>query len=85
MEQTSKQQEYENFCCNITWLRKSHNLSKKEMAKRLGIGVESLNKLESGTIPPNMTVEVLNNLCKHFHINLSDQFSLRLEEKSDDL
>lgn len=75
-------QEFDIFCHNVAWLRKHHKLSKKEMAKRLGIGVGSLNKLEGGTVPPNMTSEVLNNLCKHFHISLSDQFGRLLGEES---
>lgn len=75
-------QEFDNFCHNVAWLRKHHKLSKKEMAKRLGIGVGSLNKLESGTVPPNMTSDVLNNLCQHFNIILSDLFGRRLGEKS---
>ena len=44
--------EIEYFCHNIAFLRKSHGLSKKEMAKILGIGIWSLNKIERGELPP---------------------------------
>ena len=37
-------------------LRKAHGLSKKEMAKRLEIGVAHLSKWERGEIPPRLNV-----------------------------
>lgn len=72
------QQEYDNFCHNITWLRKHHHLSKKEMAKLLGISIGSLNKIESGQIPPRMTTEVLTQANKHFGIPIHNLFGSRL-------
>ena len=46
------------FAHNLTWLRKKHGLSKRDMARRLGIGMESLNKLEQGIIPPRQTANI---------------------------
>ena len=43
-----KQREIKNLSHNIKQLRHSHNLSQKSMAKIMGIGIGSLNKLESG-------------------------------------
>ena len=36
---------------NITLLRKKHGLSKAAMAKALGIGLYTLNKIETGQLP----------------------------------
>ena len=36
----------EIFMFNVKWLREKHGLSKKEMAKILGISVGTLNKIE---------------------------------------
>ena len=72
--------EHDNFTHNVAWLRKHHGLTKKEMAQMLGIGVSSLTKLENGIVPQRMTTEVLNQLCTHFHVDLSDLFAIRLDE-----
>jgi transcriptional regulator with XRE-family HTH domain len=39
------------FCENVRYLRKKNGLSKKEMAKKLGIGVKSLELIETGSLP----------------------------------
>jgi len=54
--------------CNGSYLRKKHRLSKKALAKRLGIGVKSLSTLESGVIPPRMSINAVFQLCTVFHI-----------------
>ena len=77
-------QEYQNaivaFSANIKQLRQSHNLSKKSMAKIMGIGIGSLNKLESGILPPRADVQCLLNLNKHFGISISELFVSHSEE-----
>ena len=77
-------QEYQNdivaFSDNIKQLRHSHNLSKKSMAKIMGIGIGSLNKLESGILPPRVDVQCLLNLNKHFGISISELFVSHSEE-----
>ena len=47
------------LCKNIKILREKNKLSKKEMAKRLGIGVIALSKLESGILPKRLSVKIL--------------------------
>ncbi len=42
----------EYFTHNIFFLRQKYNLTKKQMAMILGIGMSSLNKLEQGILPP---------------------------------
>ena len=57
------------LCKNIKYLRFQHNLSKKEMAKKLGIGIASLSKIESGILPPRLTHELLLLIHEHFGIS----------------
>ena len=64
----------ENFSNNIKQLRKTHGLSKKEMASIMGIGVGSLTKLEQGILPPKATVQILLNLHEHFGSSISELF-----------
>ena len=69
------------FLLNISYLRKQHGLSKKEMARRLGIGLRSLNKVEQGSIPPRLTVEIFFAVWEQFHIKPSILLTELLEEK----
>ena len=39
------------FCENVKILREQHHLSKREMARRMGIGLTTLNELEAGRLP----------------------------------
>ena len=78
--QAEVQEEWENFTHNVTWLRKSHGLSRKEMAKLLGIGLWSLNRMERGEMPPNLGVGVLELIYRHFEIFPSALLKCRLGE-----
>lgn len=71
---TCKKNELSIFTTNIITLRKNHNLSKKEMAKILGISIYMLNKIETGIIPKNLNCDVLFKIHKHFNIHPSLQF-----------
>ncbi len=62
------------FCANVKELRKKNNLSKREMAKRLGIGVKSLTLIENGIIPPRLNCEILFYIRKSFGVKPSDLF-----------
>ena len=55
-----------NLMYNIVWLRRYHRISKKRMAKLLGIGVGSLNRLERGELPPRVPVDAVFNLHDQF-------------------
>lgn len=68
-------QEIDNFCKNVVTLRKRHSLSKKKMAKILGIGAESLNKLENGIVPKRMDCIVLIKLSAVFGISIDELLS----------
>ena len=52
-----------NFSRNIILLRSHYGYSQKHMAQLLGIGVESLRKIEKGIIPPRLTVDVIFPNC----------------------
>lgn len=41
----------QTFAHNVAWLRNHYGLSKSEMARIMGIGVSSLNRIEKGEIP----------------------------------
>ncbi len=68
------QNEIESFCTNILALRKKYNLTQRQMARKLHIGVLSLRRLEHGTIPPRMTVEVLYYINMEFRIGADQMF-----------
>ena len=72
-------QEIGNLLYNIAWLRRRNGLSKREMARRLGIGVASLNAIERGELP-NVSVEIFFNIEKSFGIHPKDQLAGRLGE-----
>ena len=62
------------FGKNIAYLRKTLGLSKTKMARLLGIGVKSLEKLENGIMPPRLNVKILFNIYYLFHIRPKDMF-----------
>ena len=66
------------FCKNILRLRRRAKLSKKEMAKVLGIGTKSLNLLESGKIPPRLSCEIFCAIHRQFGILPKDLFTTLL-------
>ncbi len=54
--------EEENFLYNVLWLRKHYGFSKNKMAKILEIGIGSLNKIESGEMPPRLSAKTIINI-----------------------
>ena len=60
--------EIKAFCQNIKTLRKNYYLSKKSMAKLLDIGIASLNKIESGVLPPRLSCELLVKIHTVFNV-----------------
>ena len=68
------------FCHNIKWMRSHRKLSKKRMAKMLGIGVVSLTKIENGIIPPRLNVDIFFRFQHCFGISPVEQLSRRLDE-----
>lgn len=67
-----------NLIHNLTVLRHQYSLTKKSMAKLLGISLYSLNLLENGTLPPQIGVEILFRAQACFDITIRDLFGQRL-------
>lgn len=67
--------EIQAFCKNVKVLRTSFKLSKKSMSKILGIGISSLNKIESGVLPPRLNCDVLFRIYAIFKVPPSRLFS----------
>ena len=72
--------ELQILCKNIRYLREKHNLSRKEMAGRLHIGVGSLKKMEEGEVPPRMGVEILFHIYRCFGIKPCEIVSRELTD-----
>lgn len=79
MEKTATDREFENFMQNVKWLRKRFGLSKRHMARLLGIGVGSLNKIERGEFPPRLGINTMFRVCAQFGLKFRDLVSKRLE------
>ena len=62
------------MCENIRTLRLREHLTIENMAQRLGIDREQLQKLEDGILPEAMTVEMLVRLEKEFDVSLKEIF-----------
>lgn len=65
----------ENFSKNVKAIRAKNNISKKEMAKILGIGIGSLSKIENGILPPKLEANILIKIYYKFGILPSKLFS----------
>lgn len=74
------EQQWQNFCDNITWIRAKYGISKKKMAELLEIGIWTLNKIERGELPPRADVCIFWNVYEHFGIPPAEQLRRRLED-----
>ena len=63
---TSTGEELDNLLYNIAWLRRTEGLSKREMAKRLGVGRKTLDLMERGEVPPRLSYEAKTGLVRRF-------------------
>lgn len=72
--------DYDIFMHNVAWLRKKHGFTKKKMAALMGIGIESLNKIEKGVFPKNLKVDAIINIQKSFGVSPATLLTKRLEE-----
>ena len=64
------------FCYNVKRLRDEHNLSKKQMAKIMGVGTKTLTSIENGAIPPRASAEIILKICDHFSISPQKLFTV---------
>ena len=68
---------FENFLIfsqNMKKIRKDTHLTQKEMARRLGISVTSLSKIEMGILPPRLSCSIIFRVHKEFGIHPKDLF-----------
>jgi len=77
---TTKQNTIDTFTHNVVFLRKTNHISKKRMAKILGISIYSLNQIEKGLLPPKLSVEVLFKIRSYFHVSEKQQVEKKLDE-----
>lgn len=68
------------FCENVKLLREVCGLSKEEMIKICGIGINSLSKIESGVLPPKLSCVMIINLADYFKLNADMLFSVSFNE-----
>ena len=80
MADTENEKEWQIFSHNVAWLRSHHGLSKMKMAELLGIGVGSLNKIEKGILPPQLSAWVIVEINRNFHIRPNDLLTQRFGE-----
>lgn len=64
----------EYFCSNVRLLREREGLSKRKMAKLLGVGVKTLTMIENGTFPPRLDCRVLFRIHRQFGIKPAELF-----------
>ena len=77
----SSRDEVRNLLHNIRWLRAEHGISKKEMAKLLGVGGDTLNRIERGEFPPRLRANVVLRIQKYFGISPQEQLTRKLGEE----
>ena len=69
MKDLAEDEGWKNFVHNVTWLRESNGLSKKEMASILKIGMKTLERIENGELPKRLSVNIFFRIWKHFGIH----------------
>ncbi len=69
------QKDIKIFCDNLKQLRMRENLTLAEMAKRLTISTQSLTKLESGTLPSQVSMTILFTIENQFGITPMDMLT----------
>jgi transcriptional regulator with XRE-family HTH domain len=63
------------FCKNFKKLREKEKLSKRKMAKILGIGVSSITLIENGTVPKRLSFKVMLEIYNNFGITPQEMIS----------
>ena len=64
----------ESLALNLYLIRKKNSLTQKEMAKRIGIGINTLRQLEKGNIPSRVSVGLIFNISNEFNIEPHELF-----------
>lgn len=68
------------LCRNVTALRKQHGLSKREMAKILGVGVNTLTQMEQGNLPKSFRAGALLRIQDRFGVSIQSLLYLPEED-----
>ena len=63
------------FCENIKTLREKNHLSKRSMAKKLGIGIAALNQLVTGCLPRRLRAGVFLRIEAEFGLSPEQMLS----------
>ena len=80
MDKLTNEERSENLLHNIVWLRREHGLSKTRMARLLGVGVRTLERIEGGELPSRLTVKVFFRMEEAFGCSSEDLLNRRLGE-----
>ena len=70
----TKSKDFLYFSQHVQRIRREQNLTQREMADRLGIGVRTLSMIESGILPPRLSCEILFRIENQFGIHPKDLF-----------
>ena len=68
------------FAKNLKHLRMKNNLTKKEMAVKLGIGIKTLSTLENGILPPRFRANTVFKIKTEFGFSPSQMFGADLSD-----
>ncbi len=64
-----KEEEVQILCHNILLLRKKASMTQKEMAAIMDISVSGLRRIESGKLPPRLSLDAIFSLADAFSIS----------------
>ena len=75
---------FQNIGHNICYLRRSHGLTRKEMAAVLEISTNTLRRIERGDQTVRMNCWKLRLLCDHFDLSADAVLHTRLDDNGED-
>ena len=81
----STQNEYQNVCRNIRYLRKANRLSRTAMARKLHITLKTLDLLESGVFPERINIALFFHVNKAFGVTPKRLLTVSIENEAGDL
>ncbi|MBR1811085.1 MAG: helix-turn-helix transcriptional regulator [Clostridia bacterium] len=60
---------------NLSAIRQQHGLTREELAQILRISPADLQKLEAAELPPHLSLQIVFDIEREFHIHPSDFFT----------
>ena len=73
------QEQLQNACRNIRFLRREHHLSRTAMARKIGITVKTLDSLEQEIWPDRISIRILFRIRMCFGITPTELLTICLE------